>query len=294
MRNLIRHLSILVLSLSEWAIAGSASAEPGLLNPDDPIDTLEIKRKISCTTIDGEPAYYTWDGQAFSHRQGERDIHLFDVEGFSARTCYAVEDPERGKGYRLISREVLVYKDKDTGEVMDHWINPWTGNSVDVQHVQNDPVNFSHFEKDRAGQEVTWHGVVTGSMWRARRIVPLFYPNPLGGDFQKEVGGTYHATEMFNDFGPAEELFPRETKKSHVALGWVRMSDWLPWMLMNGREGEIYYHSSGNKIYDWDEVSPLLRDYIEANAPEYKTPPEDDGRRNMTSWKHYKIWKQDR
>ncbi|NJO12228.1 MAG: DUF1838 family protein, partial [Gammaproteobacteria bacterium] len=36
---------------------------------------------------------------------GERDRLLFKVEGMNVRQCGTVEDPQRGQGYRLVSRE---------------------------------------------------------------------------------------------------------------------------------------------------------------------------------------------
>ena len=274
--------------LSAAGASLAAEAGEGWLDPSDPIETLEIKRKIACSTIDGEVSYYSWSGQAFSRRMGEKDTHLFDVEGMSARTCYKAEDTKRGGGYRLISREILLYIDKDTGEILSQWLNPWSGETVEVYHVENDPVNFDHYENDRQGLPVIWNGIVNGSMWRVRRNVPLFYRNPLAGAFQDEVGGKYHATEMFNFFGPADELLSKHTTKSHAMVGWVRLSDWLPWMKMRGREGAIFFHTSGSRVGSVEEMSERMQKYIAQKAPIYRVPPPaGDERPNMTSWSGY-------
>lgn len=42
------------------------------------------------------------------------------------RTCKSYSDPKRGLGYRSVSREMLIYVDKDSGEVLKKWTNPWT------------------------------------------------------------------------------------------------------------------------------------------------------------------------
>lgn len=259
------------------------------LDPNDPDDSLTIGRKIGCSTVDGEPITYWWHGKAYSRRQGERDRLLFLVEGMNTRACSSVDDPEKGPGYKLVSRELLLYKDPETGEVLSTWDNPWTGETVDVLHVANDPVNFTAYKVGRDGKPSTFSGDFLGDRWWQTNTFPLWYPNPLAGEYQQEIGGTYHATEMFNFMGDAESLLDPETTTAEVQVGWVRMSDWLPWMMMNGREGVIYMHTAGRKLDSFDQLSDTMKTEIDRHYPEYVSPPPlDDARRNETSWIYYK------
>lgn len=270
-----------------------ALAQPAPLDPNNAKDALAIARKMHCSTVDGEAVTYWWHGKAFGRRQGEKDTHMFDVEGMNIRACSAISDPEKGEGYALVSREILLYKDKDTGEVLKTWTNPWTGETVEVLHVANDPVNFKSYEIGRDGQPSTWGGEILGEQWWYRSTFPLWYPNPLAGPYQTEVGGTYHATEMFNFFGRTGDLLDPATTTAKVSVGWARMSDWLPWMKMNGREGFIYMHTAGGKLDDFDQLSETMKAEIAAHYPEYAAPPPlDDDRSNMTSWKYYKAVKE--
>ena len=261
----------------------------GELDPNDPKDALTIARKIACSTQDGVPATYWWHGRAYSRRQGEADRLLFNVEGMNIRACVSAQDPDRGNGYRMVSRELLIYRDPATGEALATWDNPWTGETVSVLHVANDPVNFTAYETDRSGEPYRWTGHVTEGKWRQSTTVPLFYPNPLGGDYQGEVGGTYHATEMFNFMGDAQDLLDADTDSARAHVGWSRMSDWLPWMKMGGREGAIYMHTAGLKLSSWDALPDSMKAEIEAHYPAYRQPPPlDDDRPNVTSWIYYK------
>lgn len=270
--------------------ASLATAESEPLDPSDPADVLLINRKIQCSTVDEEPVTYWWHGKAYSRRQGERDKHLFNVVGMNVRSCSAIEDETRGEGYALVSREILLYTDKETGEPLKTWDNPWTGETVDVLHVANDPVNFESYTTGRDGQPATWSGEMGGGQWWMRSTFPLWYPNPLGGDYQAEVGGTYHATELFNFFGRTEDLLDPETTTAKVTVGWSRMSDWLPWMEMNGREGLFWVHTAGRKLDSWDELPEVMKTEIAEHYPEYTAPPPTgDPRDNMTSWKYYKA-----
>ncbi len=281
-RRLVRLLMpvLFVTSTPLWA---------GQLDINNPDDVMTINRKVQCSTVDGEAITYWWHGKAFSRRQGERDRLLFLVEGMNVRACSTVEDPERGKGYKLVSREILLYKDPKTGEVLSTWDNPWTGETVDVLHVANDPVNFSSYITGRDGKPASFGYDVLGDRWWQTNTFPLYYPNPLAGDYQQEIGGTYHATEMFNFLGDTESLLDDELTTAQVQVGWVRMSDWLPWMMMNGREGVIYMHTAGRKLDSWDDMSDTMKAEIENHYPEYVAPPPlDDPRRNETSWIYYK------
>ena len=257
-------------------------------DPNDPADSLSINRKVQCSLKDGEAVTYTWTGNLYSRRQGERDKLLFKIEGMNVRACTSVEDAERGAGYKLVSREIMLYLDPKTEAVLATWDNPWTGETVDVLHVANDPVNFTSYATGRDGSPSTWSGIVVGDQWRTNFQVPLWYPNPLASDYQAEIGGTYHATEMFNFFGTTRDLFNERRDSADVHVGWVRVSDWLPWMKMNGREGILYVHAAGQKLDSWDQLSDRMKNEIRTHYPDYVgPPPADDMRRNETSWMYY-------
>ncbi len=284
---LSRFKSLIFLFSLSISVALPAMAEQ--LDPNDPDDALTINRKIGCSTVDGEPITYWWHGRAYSRRMGERDKLLFAVEGMNVRACTGFSDPEKGDGYKLVSREILLYKDPKTGEVLSKWENPWTGEVVDVLHVANDPVNFTATKIGRDGNPATFRGDMLGDRWWQTFEAPLWYPNPLAGEYQKEIGGTYHATEMFNFFGDVDSLLDPNTTTAEVQVGWARMSDWLPWMMMNGRDGVIYMHTAGRKLDSWDDLSETMKAEIAEHYPDYVgPPPADDPRPNETSWIYYK------
>jgi hypothetical protein len=271
------------------AVPAPAPAQPriDLATPEGA--TLAMRR-IWCSEVDNQPVYWAWQGDVYARRQGERDRLIFKVIGLNTRTCAAVTDPVRGAGARSVSRELLIYLDPVTGQPLNTWLNPWTNETVQVMHVANDPVNGDFFPVTRNGQPTRWSGHQIGASWFMTTTVPLFYTNPLGGDYQPEIGGTYHATEMFNFMGDLDDLTARNPQGADVKVGWVRVSDWLPWMKMSGREGVIYMHTAGRKLLDWDQVPQLMRDEVARYWPAYREPPPvTDTRRNVTSWEYYRA-----
>jgi len=147
--------------------------------------------------------------------------------------------------------------------------------------------------KRAKGKPTTFAGDVIGDKWQMNFTIPLFYSNPLGGEYQKEVGGTYHATEMFNFLGSVDDLTDLSKDTADVQIGWARMSDWLPWMNMGGRDGIIYMHTAGRKMESWEAMPKAFKSEIKTYYPEYVAPPPaGDPRKNVTSWEYYKQVKE--
>ena len=222
---------------------------------------------------------------------GEPDKLLFRFEGMNVRQCVTVTDPARGKGFRMVSREILFYKDPATGKILDEWKNPFTGDTVKVLHIANDPVNFRApiFPVKADGKPYESDVTVMGDQWWGTTTVPLFYRNPLAGDFQDYVGGMYHATEMFNFFGRVSDLTDAKKHSAEVSVAWARLSDWLPWMKMRGRAGQLYFNGAGVKLDGYANLPADFSAAIEAHDPIYREPPPvDDQRPNETSWTYFK------
>lgn len=280
----------LALACTAIAFAGTgAAADARTLDPSNPEDAVEISKRLQCGEQDGEPAVYYWSGRAYSRVRGERDRHLFNLEGMNIRQCVSVTDPERGTGYRQVSREIMLYTDPETGEVLREWENPWTGETNEVMHVANDPVNMRapNFPVTRDGspyQISTYRRV--GDWVLIPFEVPLFYTNPLGGDYQEFTGNMYQAMEIFDFAAHADEILDSEANTAYPTVSWVRVAQWLPWMRMRSRDGQMIFNAVGAKLRGgYDELPEVLRNEIAANYPEYTAPPPgDDSRPNDTTW----------
>ena len=282
------------LALAAALVASSAAvaAKPGkVIDIGTPEGAVAAFRKVQCSTEDRRPTVYYWTGETFSRVPGEPDRLLFRFEGMNVRQCVTVADPARGTGFRMVSREMLLYKDPATGRVLDEWQNPYTGDTVEVLHIANDPVNFRApiFPMRADGQPFTPGIQSMGDQWWSTTTVPLFYRNPLAGDYQDYVGGTYHATEMFNFFGRISDLTDASRHSAAVSVAWTRISDWLPWMKMRGRAGLLYFNGAGVKLDGYEALPADFRAAIEARDPIYREPPPvDDQRPNETSWTYFK------
>lgn len=262
------------------------------LDPKDPEDAVKMTRKIQCSLADGEPAFYSWKGRAYVRMPGRRDRHVFDVLGMNVRQCGTVASDERGYGYRQVSREVMLYLDPQTGAVLDRWENPFTGETVDVVHVQNDPVNMRApmHAIGRDGAPYVFAGSIGEHFVLWTIEVPLFYTNPLGGAYQDYVGNHYQAMEIFDFTVDKADLLNAGTDSADkTAVAWVRLAQYLPWMRMGSLPGSMIINAAGTKVQSFADLPETLRQQIEADYPAYKAPPPlDDTRPNETSWTVFK------
>jgi hypothetical protein len=258
-----------------------------------PEDALIATRKIQASTKDGENCIFYWEGTVYSRIGQERDKLLFTYYGMNIRATKT--DTFKGKvGYRQVSREILIYCDPQTGNIIDTWNNPWTGRDNSVVHIANDPVNSRGVLTADMGFNESLITIDGRVFWNIE--VPLLYPNVLQGDAFKEYVGTnkkmYQAIEMFNFSVDEKELVnPKKAKADNVNISWARVCQWLPWMEMGDKDGWLIYNGQGKKITNFEQMAQPLKDFIRKNYPEYtQAPPLDDKRPNETSWSFFKKW----
>lgn len=252
-------------------------------------EALQWSARMTCGTTEANVVRYGfWEGRLYSRVPGERDRHLFDVMGVNTRTCARLTDPVRGEGFRSVSREVMFYLDPATGEVIDRWKNPWTGEEVEVVQVANDPVNMREptFALRKDGTPLTVKLRQYDDTLVSASEAPLFYTNPLAGDFQDYVGGTYHAMEIFNIFyRTADFIGAKRPRIADSRLSWQRISKWMPWMKMGDRTGLMVFTTTGFSTFDAGKVPAKLWAIVDARYPQYRQPPPtDDARPNETTW----------
>lgn len=277
------------MMMAAMLLAGAAEARP--LDLNNPADAVRAGRKVQCSLKDGVPVVYHWSGKMFSRVPGEPDRHLFNLEGMNVRQCVTVTDPQRGTGWRMVSRELMFYLDPATGQIVRQWTNPWLNKAVETVHVANDPVNMRPQFPVRADgtPAVTGWRIQNGRVFMPTEV-PLFYTNPLGGDYQEHAGNQYHAMEIFDFIADEKDLVDGNKDRANAAIAWVRISPWLPWMGMGGRPGLLVFNAMGQTLPDGIAGLPkVMRDEIAASYPIYTAPPPlDDARPNETSWTYFR------
>jgi Protein of unknown function (DUF1838) len=219
-------------------------------------------------------------GKVYAYIPGETHIPLFTLEGYNIARAEKVEG-----GYDFITREAVFYKDPVTDQILDTWTNPWTGETCNVIHILNDPVN-AKFRAEQFGVPMeAW-----GDDVHTATDVFLKYPNPLPkAQWPREsTGDVYQGAELFRFIASRSEL---EGDAPSVAcnISWVRFAPWTPWMLAGDQPGNLVYHTGGKKLMGgYSELPADIRAKIESDHPEYQTAPSEFSTPNETSWTYYK------
>jgi hypothetical protein len=263
----------------------SAFSQP--IDLDKPEDNLAaFVRMRASLDLDKETVYY-WKGLVYSYVPGERGRPLFELEAYNIARIVTVEG-----GYQMLTREVALYKDLETGEILERWYNPFIEDTVNVLHVWNDPVNQQLLLKGRFGDwGVPWMRMGEGRVAMYSDIF-LYYPSPLKKeDFpENSRSDMYQAAELFQFFIGEEELNDRSKPSVYSEVGWTRISDFLPWMRMGERPGNLVYHCRGYKIMDggFEALPKQMREYVLKNQPRFAGAPKTFTQPNETSWTYFK------
>jgi hypothetical protein len=227
-----------------------------------------------------QSTFLPWTGKIYAFTPGEKRKLLFKIVGMSVSRCIATQE---GK-WDFTSRELTYYLNPETGEILKKWENPWTGETVAVMHVANNPVQGEFKGKFPAQVE----GDSTTFVFD---IFPT-YPNPLAADskfaeYSPQV--IYQAAELFKLTVPTADLLNSELPSvSQLKVSWDRIGPWLPWMKMGDRPGYMIYSAIGSKVNGLTELPQLLQDEINTRVPLYKNAPKSFlDVEDMTSWVYF-------
>lgn len=273
--------AIAIVGFSLLWVAASAAARP--LDLAVPEDGVLASKKIACGSLKPDfIGYAVWKGKVFSRVSWESDRLLFDVMGVNIRRCPTVTDPARGVGYRVVSRELMLFLEPGTGKVLETWNNPFTGATVKVVPVANDPVNLPPiFPRTRDGKPYRFSGEIIGDLVVRNLPSPVYETLPLGKDFAEAFGGHSQAMEVYTHFVPRAELLnDSHAPLKNLHLAWYRFAQWMPWMKMGERPGYVIYSTYGWRVKGIADLPAQLQQAL--SQPEYaafrEPPPPDDPR----------------
>ncbi len=235
----------------------------------------------------GETVYY-WTGRVYGYVPDEKKRELFGFSGFNI--ARSVVKPE---GFELLTREAAFFLDPVSGEILETWQNPFTGRSVRVQQIWNDPVNqdltfgdeylplvSKILPSEELGEQLVFY----------HDIFP-FYPNPLPRERYPEFAQSdnYQSAEFFQFFVDQADLADTALNTVPASISWTRLSPWMPFMRMGDRAGLLVFVCRGRKLEGgFDALPAYLKDYVLARHPEYAQAPQEVTGPNVTSWTYFR------
>ena len=235
-------------------------------------------------TLGDEPVFGGHEGVFFAVTGEQRAVPLFGYVGFGSLQFKLL--PNGDALYR--GKDATFYTDLETGQLLDSWRNPFTGETCKVYPYLNDRVRTTmpqaypeeRFRTDAyrwqtaignaASEQETGHAY-RGDSGRSGRVRPFVLPwRRVGGyyllswDWMLEIvnpvkpegwplsstGRVINPSEHFVFFVPAAELEDRSRPWATMTAGFFRQTPWLPWMRM-GRsqvQGRMFASSHSYKI----------------------------------------------
>lgn len=260
-----------------------ASFKIQLLNQDYLDDYIRTRASLS-----GEDCVIHWKGKAYSYVPGERRKELFDVEGYNI--VRAVPDE---RGYLLLGKEVMLFLNGQSGEILETWINPISGKNVPVLQVFNDPANMDLRFSDEQLQML--HLVLPSTqmdeqvVWN-HDLFP-FYPNALSRrDYPLfSQSDSYQAADISQFMVNKRDLQDLLQESVPAAYSFTRIYPWLPFMRMGERPGNLILSCRGQKLAGgFGDLPQSLRDYVLATNPGFAKAPDVYSQPNETIWTSFK------
>ncbi|WP_446831092.1 DUF1838 family protein [Candidatus Foliamicus sp.] len=187
--------------------------------------------------------------------------HILDLEGTEIYWARPLGDGQ----FSISSRTLTFFKDPATGEMLDEFANPYTGENIPVRpnilggrdgaRYSNEGMTFSE-RIDPSGQLRRWNWQWTHSgrhVWLMASRGMQHMPQPW--------------LEAFTMFCLADDFADSSISSLRSSFSSTYFSPWLHWMGMEGREGHLIWHSSGCKLESVDEVSEAYRERADRLFP---------------------------
>lgn len=255
--------------------AGLGAAMPAVAAPTLDLDTAEdnLKALIKLQAdLSGADVIGGFPGEVWGWVPGEGNKLLFRSYGIGASHVERVEN-----GWRFYHREVMYYLDPQSGEILQTWANPYTGQRVEVMHILNDPVHrfyaisggpFSApFPYTVHDDDLVFR--ITVFSFRESPLKRAEYPLHSAND-------KYQAAELWTMHGRLSEVMNPDISSASCVTAWARVGQWLPFMEMGNRPGIMVYHSDSYKLLGGiAELPPAIRAHTEKNYPEYLESPKE-------------------
>ena len=165
--------------------------------------------------------------------------------------------------YRARALEVAYFTDIDTGQLLETWDNPYTGETVSVPQTRMGPsttlVRAEGLEILRAsgeavGMELNHRfrpAVTVGDQVWVTEEIKAVAAIPGRKPFVYNEMSTYHSNR--DDLEDPNQASVRANVEFHSIISW------RPWMQMGGRPGHLTGRGSGQHVKAYAELPPLYQ-----------------------------------
>ena len=282
---------------------------------NDPVDNLHAFGKIWASF--DEPVIGAFHGLMYARIGAKRMVPVFGYTGTGV--LFARQD-ESGDLW-VKSRETGYFTDLETGDILEHWYNPFTEKTVEVYHFYNDAligkigqeIPSFFFGKEGDSPTLMNEGTVfPNAEGRYPFVLPFqFYGDDalLSWDYTHEytnpvtpegwprssTGPRISPSEHFTFPVSRRQLEDRDVPSVRFIAGFSRISQFWPFMEMGGTpyaNGSLFGRMFSHKgLSGFGDVPPKVLAYIEKHTPHMLELPKGWEPRNdrVETWKAYAL-----
>nr|MDK2850207.1 hypothetical protein [Candidatus Cloacimonadota bacterium] len=246
-------------------------------------DYLRVRSDLS-----GKDSIMHIQGNVYAMIPEERTMKLFAVEGYHISRVEKVEG-----GYRLLSKEILLFKDPITKQICTNWRNHVTGKSLPVIHIFNDPVNQSFVYQNHMMpyiRQIIPSEDLSDTRIYHNEIFP-FHPSLLPRrEFSANVqSDIFQAAEISSYRAHHEALADTSLTSVPTQFDWVWISPWLPFMEMADREGQLLFVCRGEKLTGGFPALPNdIKNFVLSENEDFSEAPQEWEDTSINPWSYYK------
>jgi hypothetical protein len=218
----------------------------------------------------GSAALWWWQGQVHGKRPGEIGRLLLGIHGIG----FSRMSREADGSWTLTMSEAGYYRDSDTGEIIDRWLNPYTGREVEPRH-----------NRLRLRYSITADGIIQPSLpagrfdgfvgpvtrngdrvWVHERLAAEF-PAKTAGGVAAPQGLIGEPMEMTSFSARLDDALRSDAGFVPATMDHGTIWSFYPWMGMTTDSGYVIMQIVGRKLGSPGEIPVALRRRIDADHP---------------------------
>lgn len=278
-----------------------AKAAKGDIRPLDVMDPRENLYAFGKMwgTLGPKSVLSGYQGVQYAIVGDKRAVPLFGYCGFGNNRNIVQHDGS----LKVLGKECGYFTDLATGEILDYWDNPWTGERVEVFPFLNDrwrgtltleqkvfkvgdseTVNNDHGTKGETRSQkgkpflLPWQRI--GDQYLLSWDYAHEYTNPVTpeGWPKASTGRRVNPSEHFTIFTPTDEIDDRSLPSARFTAGFMRQAPWWPWMLMgkSGVHGVLMGRMHSYKITGTvEDIPKSVLKRVEKERPDLLEEPTD-------------------
>jgi hypothetical protein len=212
----------------------------------------------------GSPAWQWFGGHAFGVVGDLEPLReLFEVEGCTV----AVARPRDDGGFDIAARQVTLFRDPVSRQVLERWRNPWTGKELPVAHERRDGLRV---RLPAADALAPWLG--TGSraaVFLDNHGVTHFPLVPAAAP----AGAERRATSSAQLAARRADLADPGVAAVGYVGAWQLIADWPAWLGMGEQPGYLFQRAFVRKASGRDDLPAELARAIAVRFPGGIDPP---------------------